>query len=346
MNLIGEKVKHISFGDGIIKECSGNYITIAINSEDKQFSYPLAFDKYLTCINSDCQKYIKKLVKEKKAEAERIAKEERQKKEEELLERIRQADSKKKSSKSAKKATASNNIAFKCTYCDGDSNETHIGFNGLCSDKMIDYNVKEKKQKWCSDSECKCMQFTNNEISKKELEDHMINGGVCYESVMLQNWEARGGIYRSGKKKGEPIPIKRAKKNALVILTTRTPHEPEINRIIFAVYIADEVTQGNDGNEAIITAHDKYRIELTSDESKQLPYWKYYSNKNSSNKPLWGTSLFRYIENNSAYHLLNDILEIKSSEEEKELVKEMLDFYCEKNNVNADKIIDLNGLIK
>ena len=347
MNIIGKKVKHLSMGEGVVKKCDDEYVTIQINSQDKAFSYPLSFDRYLKFENTDCQKYVEGLIKDVKAENERVAEAERISREEELAERISQAEVRKKSRKGVKKAVSSGNIAFKCTYCDGGSNEKQVGFNGVCSDKTMKYNIKTKKHKWCTDPECKCSQYFNEEIDKKELSDQLANGDfLCYESVMLQNWEARGGERRKGDKKGQAFAIKGAKKNGLIILTTRLPYGKEIDRIIFAVYIADEVVTGDNFHDAIVTAHEKYRIELTKDESEKMLFWKYYHNSNSSDKAFWGTGLFRYVENDAAYHLLNDIINIKTSEKDKELVQEMLDFYCEKNNVKTDKISELKGLIK
>lgn len=51
-------------------------------------------------------------------------------------------------------------IAFKLNYCDGgkDSDLERIGFHGICSDKMIKYNV-EKPRAWCSNDDCVCKQY-------------------------------------------------------------------------------------------------------------------------------------------------------------------------------------------
>ena len=59
------------------------------------------------------------------------------------------------------------NIAFKMNYCDGGINNINnkdsknIGFNGICSDEMIEYNIELQKNAWCSNEICLCFYFRN-----------------------------------------------------------------------------------------------------------------------------------------------------------------------------------------
>jgi len=48
MQLAGKEIRHIKFGEGIVKETRDNYITIAFPQGEKKFLYPKAFYKYLT----------------------------------------------------------------------------------------------------------------------------------------------------------------------------------------------------------------------------------------------------------------------------------------------------------
>lgn len=42
------RVKHKSFGDGVITEHVGNYITVKFAAAEKRFVYPDSFEKFLT----------------------------------------------------------------------------------------------------------------------------------------------------------------------------------------------------------------------------------------------------------------------------------------------------------
>ena len=78
MILENTRVKHKTFGDGIITECSGNYITVSFEGCVKKFVYPDSFERFLTLddgtvspeIQSDIEesKRAKQLILDKKNE--------------------------------------------------------------------------------------------------------------------------------------------------------------------------------------------------------------------------------------------------------------------------------------
>lgn len=51
VNLIGEKIKHKSFGVGTIISVERNYITIEFPSKTSKFAYPMAFEKFLVPVD-------------------------------------------------------------------------------------------------------------------------------------------------------------------------------------------------------------------------------------------------------------------------------------------------------
>lgn len=59
MNLIGEKVNHKSFGEGVITDYTGNYITIKFANEVKKFTYPASFELFLKAMNPQIDVQIK-----------------------------------------------------------------------------------------------------------------------------------------------------------------------------------------------------------------------------------------------------------------------------------------------
>lgn len=60
MNLIGIKVKHKSFGEGTVIECSENCITITFPQGEKKFVYPDIFQTFITVLDSRVNEFIKK----------------------------------------------------------------------------------------------------------------------------------------------------------------------------------------------------------------------------------------------------------------------------------------------
>ena len=63
MQLVGQAVRHKAFGQGVIKDCSGNIVTISFRQGDKRFIYPDAFAKFLTLKNQSIQNELKAIYK-------------------------------------------------------------------------------------------------------------------------------------------------------------------------------------------------------------------------------------------------------------------------------------------
>ncbi len=80
MDLIKEKVEHISFGEGIILEVKDDKVYVGFQNQEntKAFKFPEAFEKYLKVQNPVLEKGILEELKAKKAllEEERLEKEE------------------------------------------------------------------------------------------------------------------------------------------------------------------------------------------------------------------------------------------------------------------------------
>ena len=58
MQLLGQQVKHISFGKGTISNICGSIVTVDFAHEEKRFIYPEAFSRYLTLNDASKQKEI------------------------------------------------------------------------------------------------------------------------------------------------------------------------------------------------------------------------------------------------------------------------------------------------
>lgn len=60
MNLIGEKVVHKTYGEGVVSEIKENKIEVVFDSLVKLFLYPDAFEKHLHMSNKKAQSYVKR----------------------------------------------------------------------------------------------------------------------------------------------------------------------------------------------------------------------------------------------------------------------------------------------
>ena len=79
-------------------------------------------------------------------------------------------------------------------------------------------------------------------------------------------------------------------------------------------------------------ARPKNRIEFTKEESRQMSFWDFYSNKNSD-KEQWGTGLFRYLSNQQILEVFRKALDVKRGKEDYELLKELVDVFCKEKNL-------------
>ena len=129
LELCGEIVEHKFFGRGQIVEFVNNYATVLFDDskEEKKFGYPAVFGEFLELENKSFLKEIqedKDVIAEKEADDKRVKQALTQleialKSKEEIARRVK---------KTTEKTSDSNNIAFKCNYCDGGKSEEIVGY--------------------------------------------------------------------------------------------------------------------------------------------------------------------------------------------------------------------------
>ncbi len=68
MQLIGQTVRHKFFGQGVIKDCSRDIVTVSFSKGDKRFIYPDAFAGFLTLKNRSAQNSINTLCSKRQEE--------------------------------------------------------------------------------------------------------------------------------------------------------------------------------------------------------------------------------------------------------------------------------------
>ena len=340
MNYVGQKVSHDKFGEGIINYHSENgYLSVCFRDGEKEFIYPDAFSKYLRFIDQTLQ-----LIAINEAnELQKRKIETTQKSKTALQENIF-----KKSIKETKNIYRRENVAFKCTYCDGGKSSDRIGFYGLCSPENIQYNIHVKKHRWCTAPDSLCYQYYTRSIkSYNELKDRSQKMGfVCYESAMLRDWSAYAGVYRSEDKDGVPMKLKWVRTNNLAVLTTRMPNDEEKDRIIFAAFLVTEADEGDAADSGFVSAgSSQYKIELKPNEASKFRFWDYYYCPNAQNKIIFGSGLHRYLSDNQAVQILKDIVKIKKGTSQQRLAEQFLDYFVSVNGINIEQVPEKRGAL-
>lgn len=336
MELLGLKVKHKVHGIGTIIKKDGKYITVEFNSKTSEWVYPDSFEKTLVAEDMDIQTEILKIINDAKAETE--------KKRQAALEEATALAEEQRIKYATSSKVERQNVAFKCTYCDGGKSKKRIGFFGPCSVENIKNNVLVDKYEWCS-KRSKCKKFLEGKLSYSDIETEFKNCELCYESVMLQKWKAEAGIVGTGKNKGKPMRMEKVQKNSLAVLTTRLPNSSEENRFVFAVFLVDEAYDGDNRAAGYVTTNSKWKIELTPEEASKILFWNYYRCPNAPDVLRFGSGLHRYLSDEQAAQILRDIAEVKTDIKEKEFAKEFFTEFCKKVKINFDTLPSKAGAL-
>jgi len=217
--------------------------------------------------------------------------------------------------------------------------------------KEMEHNEEERKKE-----EKKKLQRKNQEL-RWGLEKLMKNHKLHSESQMVfwcdteeQNssfleWKVFSGVIKSGNNKGKPTKPIRLHQNSAVLLTAIDSSMPEKDRRILGVYMVNEDFIGKLCEDGYIPAHSKYRLQLTEQESDQMPFWKYYVNERSSQKMTWNTGKYRYFDNLWMAQILLDIAELKSDPKERELAQQFFEHFCKMNLITAEELPKPNGAL-
>ncbi|MGI6028027.1 MAG: hypothetical protein ACOX81_01285 [Candidatus Heteroscillospira sp.] len=317
---MGIKVRNRFLGEGIVENCCGDKIYLRLGEKSVTVGFPDAFLNSYIIEDEAAKAYVESLASQRREQEQQRFSAARVKTQEEQRSR----------------AELSANVAFKCNWCDGGSDCGHIGYQGVCSDEAIRYNVNRAKRRWCTNSVCR--EYIEGKADRDELSRVFKDGFVCYESTMLLDWRAYAGADQTDERAGRRRGMKEARTNSLAVLTTRRPHTSEEQRLIFAVFLIAENFEGNERDEGYVSAHGDYRIELTSAEAEKLRYWDYHANANSADKCFWGTGLFRYLGDTECAQILRDIADMRRYTPGEAQARDFLERYCALRNLNPAEL--------
>ena len=337
MDIIGKEVRHkkLDLGIGtILERMNNNCVIVKFESKTMTMPYPDVFKEHLAFTDVKLQNEIMdEIAKNEEAKAavvaEKARKQEENRKKMEAERRREITVAKRKTGRKSSRPC----IAFKLNYCDGGSDEKYAGFYGICSDEMIELNIR-KKRAWCSDSDCKCSQFIEGEISENELckwwDDNYCGKFVCYDSVVLRDWafsSAPGTFIRS------------AEPGHLCVFTTQLPTKDykDFNkeRVVVGISIIESVEDDeNDSSRVYSLMDDEYLLSFNIEEARRFKYWDIaHGERNPNNK--WASGLVRNFDDDMAIDFLKKAIEIKSDKAGKDKARNFLKHYCEINNLDA-----------
>ena len=335
MDIKDQKVTHKTFGTGIVTMQTDSLVTISFDAGEKKFQYPTAFNRFLTLCDPSAQESVVGEIKS--AEQEKAALLAKQL----LVPREVTPISRKKKTRATRP-----NIAFKCNYCDGGKSSSSIGFNGICSERIIRYNIDVEQRTWCCSEDCACFNYLCGDLSRDELEAELEDGGfVCYESQMLRDWKAMAGVVQRGERKGQPMRLMNVQPSSLCVLTTREPDSTEAERIIFAVFLVDDTYDGDDHEEGFVSTQSKFKLSLSQKEAEKMLFWRYHANENKPEKEAWSSGLHRYLTDIQAVQILRDIAELKKNTKDAELAAEFLETFSKIVGVDVGDAGEPNGVL-
>ena len=209
-------------------------------------------------------------------------------------------------------------VAFKMNYCDGGATSERVGFDGICSDENIFYNIRKAKRRWCSNDRCQCKKYLDRKNFRRDE-------FICYESTLLKDWRVEVGEDFDGTHR----KIRGGAENHLCVLTTKYPDATEDERFVFAMFFVKKIFVGDSESSGCVYADDYFRLEFRPHEAAQMKFWDVYQNSNAPQKKFWGTGLFRYFDDATAIKFLERAVEVKRGTLEENFTKEFLNHYKE-----------------
>lgn len=214
---------------------------------------------------------------------------------------------------------------------------------------------KRKEEEWKKEEEMKLQR--KKQKLRLEHEKLMNHHKLHPESQMVfwcdteeqersfSEWKVFSGVIKSGNNKGKPNKPSRLHQNSAVLLTARDASMPEKDRRILGVYMVNEDFVGKLCDDGNISAHSKYKIQLTEQEADQLLFWNYYINEKTPQKMSWNTGKYRYFDNLWMAQILLDIVSLKSDPQERELAQQFLKHFCKMNQITEQELPKPNGAL-
>ncbi len=197
-------------------------------------------------------------------------------------------------------------------------------------DKAIENTSEPKKTNVITDSN---VAFKLN----YDEEDLISFKDACNNNSSINSWKYNLSV------NGKAKTIKCAQTDNIAILTTRLPKAKEEERVIFGVFLMDDVFNGTEEEAGFVKTKSKYKLALTDEEAAKIPFWKYYHNEKSLTSTVWGSAPYKKVDDIKAAQVLSAIVEIKNGTKDEQLAKEFLNHFCQTHGVNLAELPTPNG---
>lgn len=237
--------------------------------------------------------------------------------------------------------------------------ENHVTFiseeaTNLVNKKLEENAEQRKKEELILEKE----KALEQELRYIENQKKLIKNGKVHSKVqsvfwceedeveeVFAEWKVFTGEIKSGDNKGQPRKLARMNKNSACLLTKREEETPEGDRQVLGLFMTNESFDGRLCDDGYITAHPKYRIYLSEEESEKILFWNYYNDKVGCDKTVWNSGRQRYIDNIYIAQILRDIGELKENPEEKRMVQAFFEYFCKINLINQNELARANGAL-
>lgn len=315
MDITGKSVRHKKFGTGSITAINSDTISINFNGKERKFALNGVFISLLVG-NDETVELLKQCVSdnESKIYAEKC----------ERLSQIENKISKARavlSHNNQRQESSGFDIAVNLVYCDGGKNESTIGFNGVCSDDVLEENVSSADDRWCTQRDCRCGVYAENKstATRRELDRLMEDGGfVCPESRLLRDWVICAGTENDRTPRRLNTSCGR-----LCVLTTVEKGSSEDKRCIFALYIIENIDEDINGISQL-WAESYYRYTFSPEHAAKMLFWDFAQ---GGDEPEWGDDRFIYLNNEISLKILTGAAELTGDKK----LYAMLDYYKDIN---------------
>ena len=252
---------------------------------------------------------------------------------------------------------ASENKKFIYPDAFGKHLKLHDQSDASALEKMIQKREMERKEEKQKLEEEEKLQRKNRELRlehEKLMKNHKLHSesqlafwcDTEEQSSAFSEWKVFFGVTKSGANKGMPSKPIRLYPNSAVLLTALDSGKPEKDRRIIGIYMVNEDFIGKLCEDGYVSAHSKYRLQLTKQESDQLFFWEYYVNEKYPNKTTWNAGKHRYFNNEWMAQILLRIVSLKSDPKEKEMALRFFQYFCKKNNITAQELPEPKGNLK
>lgn len=165
------------------------------------------------------------------------------------------------------------------------------------------------------------------------------------EDSVFEDWSVFTGEIKSGDKKGQPRKLVRMDKNSACLLTKREDDTPEKDRQILGVFMTNDFFNGRLCEDGYITAHPKYRLQLSEEESEKMLFWNYYFDIKDSKGTVWNSGRQRYFDNIFMAQILRDIVYLREDPQERKYANDFFEYFCKSNIINKNELSNANGAL-